>query len=115
VIVPAYCCPDVISAVLFAGARPVLVDLEAETPWMDLTQVSDRLGSSTVAVVAVNFLGVPERAAPLRKLADAAGALLVDDCAQFFPLEAAEREWLLGDFVVLSFGRGKPLSLLGGG
>lgn len=34
VILPAYGCPDLISAVVYAGAKPVLVDLE-EKPSMD--------------------------------------------------------------------------------
>ena len=35
VILPAYACPDLVSAAVFAGVKPVLVDLEAERPWLD--------------------------------------------------------------------------------
>jgi dTDP-4-amino-4,6-dideoxygalactose transaminase len=36
IILPAYGCPDLISATVYAGAKPVLVDLEHQRPWMDL-------------------------------------------------------------------------------
>lgn len=115
VLVPAYGCPDIVSAVLCAGAKPVLVDLVPDRPWLDLGQVERAIGRSTVAVVAINFLGIPERIEALRKLIDAARLTLIEDCAQTFPSQADEVSSLGGDFVVLSFGRGKPVSLLGGG
>jgi dTDP-4-amino-4,6-dideoxygalactose transaminase len=115
VIVPAYCCPDVISAVLYAGASPVLVDLAPGTPWMDLSQIESRISASTVAIIAINFLGVPERGRELRRLADTAKVTLIDDCAQFVPAQWNARAAGEGEFTVLSFGRGKPVSLLGGG
>ena len=52
--------------------------------------------------------------AVLRPLADAAGAVLIEDSAQAFPRDGGGDFWQ-GDLVVLSFGRGKPVSLLGGG
>ena len=61
VILPAYGCPDLVSAAVFAGAKPVLVDLENDRPWMNLEQLSASINSNTVAVVAVDLLGIPER------------------------------------------------------
>ena len=40
--------------------------------------------------------------------------LLIEDSAQLFPGSIAEANWQ-GDLVVISFGRGKPVNLLGGG
>lgn len=114
VILPAYGCPDLVSATFHAGARPVLVDLERERPWMDPAGVSAAISPQTVAIVAVSLFGIPERMAVLRPLADAAGAVLIEDSAQAFPRPGGEDFWQ-GDLVVLSFGRGKPVSLLGGG
>lgn len=114
VILPAYGCPDLVSATLFAGARPVLVDLAAERPWMDLDRLATRLNQRTVAIVAVDLFGIRERLAPLRELAADASALLIEDSAQAFPNGRTGASWG-GELVVLSFGRGKPVSLLGGG
>jgi len=114
VILPAYGCPDLISAAIFAGAKPVLVDLEADRPWMNLEQLSAKLNEKTVAIIAVNLFGISERLEQLRPLAEKEGALLIEDSAQAFPSGGENNIWQ-GDLVVLSFGRGKPVSLLGGG
>lgn len=114
VILPAYGCPDLVSAVIFAGAKPVLVDLEPERPWMDLQQLLLRVSSSTVAIIAVNLFGISERIALLRPIAEHVGAVIIEDSAQAFPGKEEKGIWR-GDLVVLSFGRGKPVNLLGGG
>lgn len=113
VILPAYGCPDLISAALYAGAKPVLVDVEFDRPWMDLEQLPSKINRNTVAIIAVNLFGISERMAQLRKLVDDTDVILIEDSAQSFP-RAEESIWQ-GDLVVLSFGRGKPVSLLGGG
>lgn len=112
VLLPAYGCPDLISAVVAAGAKPVLIDLQAGTPRLDLDRLADALDERTRAVVAVDLFGVPERIAAIRALLRGSRILLVEDAAQAQPQAAAQ--WL-ADLVVLSFGRGKPVSLLGGG
>ncbi len=114
VILPAYGCPDLISAVLFAGANVVLVDLESDRPWISHVQLAEKINENTVAIIAVNLFGILEQRQALRSIAAQAGALLIEDSAQAFPSYAEEDFWQ-GDLIVLSFGRGKPVSLLGGG
>jgi dTDP-4-amino-4,6-dideoxygalactose transaminase len=114
VILPAYGCPDLVSAAVYAGVKPVLVDLEPGQPWMDLAQLQTALNPRTVAVVAVDLFGIAERLAQLRAITEQAGILLIEDSAQAFPGGREPVSWQ-GDLVVLSFGRGKPVSLLGGG
>ncbi len=114
VILPAYGCPDLVSAVEFAGARPVLVDIEADRPWLDLAQLASAITGNTAAIVAVNLFGISERWPQLRKLAEKNEVILIEDSAQYFPGGEEQQDWQ-GDLVVLSFGRGKPVSLLGGG
>lgn len=114
VIVPAYGCPDIVSAVIHAGARPVAVDLEADRPWMDITAVEAACGDDTIALVAAAFCGIQERIGRLRDVAGRVGAVVIEDSAQLFPAADETGIWD-ADLVVLSFGRGKPVSLLGGG
>jgi dTDP-4-amino-4,6-dideoxygalactose transaminase len=114
VLMPAYGCPDLVSAAVKAGAQPVLVDLEADRPWMNLELVAAGITQETVAVVAASLCGIPERLAELRKLTSAAGVSLIEDSAQLFPGGDIKADWQ-GDLVVLSFGRGKPVNMLGGG
>lgn len=114
VVLPAYGCPDLVSAALFAGAKPVLVDLEPERPWMDLDSLAAKLNERTAAIVAVDLFGIRERLALLQELAADASALLIEDSAQAFPDGKTAPSWA-ADLVILSFGRGKPVTLLGGG
>ena len=114
VILPAYGCPDLVSAVEFAGAKPVLVDIAVDRPWLDLTQLALAITDNTAAIVAVNLFGISERWTQLRELAEKNNVILIEDSAQYFPGGEEQQDWQ-GDLVVLSFGRGKPVSLLGGG
>lgn len=115
VVLPGYGCPDLVAAARFAGVRAVLADVGADDPGYAADSLRGVLNASTVAVVAVNFLGIAERIDALRALLQPwPQALLVEDDAQWFP-EPLVAAALRGDAVCLSFGRGKPVSLLGGG
>ena len=113
---PGYACPDIVSAAVHAGVHPVLVDLEPECPYMSLQGIRAAISEHTIAIVALNFLGIPERMRDLRMIADDHNLILIEDSAQWYPdCEAPISTSFDGDLVVLSFGKGKPVSLLGGG
>lgn len=115
VVLPAYACPDLVAAAVYAGVVPVLADIGTTDPGYSLPALAAALSSRTVAVVAVNFLGIRERLEDLHALLSERGRiLLVEDNAQWFP-EPLGDAGLVGDMVCLSFGRGKPVSILGGG
>lgn len=123
VIVPAYTCPDIISAAVYAGVTPVLVDLEADRPYMSLPAIENAITNNTIAIIAINFLGIPERIAAIRTSLGNSGVIVIEDSAQWFPdtspaapdsAQAISNQYQ-GDMVVLSFGKGKPVSLMGGG
>ncbi len=113
VILPAYGCPDLVAAVVAQGARPVLVDLLPGRPFMDIEKLSQALSAATVAVIAAGFLGVPEQLSLLAGICREHGVWLIEDSAQCFPPDCARKP--IADCVVLSFGRGKPINLMGGG
>lgn len=112
VILPGYGCPDLVAACVHAGAIPRLVDCEPDGPGLDLAAVEAACGPDTAAIVAVDFLGIQEPLGRLAELAHQRGALLIEDCAQAFP-ESSSPAGVAAR--VLSFGRGKPVNLLGGG
>lgn len=113
-IIPAYTCPDLIAACVCAGVHARVVDLPADGSWgYDEAAVRAALGPNTVALVCMNFLGTEPDAQMLAHLAAANGTALIQDSAQHFPANAV-LQWA-ADYVVVSFGRGKPLNLLSGG
>ena len=112
VIIPAYGCPALIASCIQAGVSPRLVDT-AEVTWSyDPNALLDSLTSRTVAIVAVNLLGVGDGSQYLSDVCRRAGISLIQDSAQFLPRVATE--WP-GEYVILSFGRGKPMNMLYGG
>ena len=115
-IIPGYCCPDLVAACVYAGIEPVAIDIQNNDPAYDLDQLRISIDETVVAIIAINFLGVAERLLALRELISGLGlqTCLIEDNAQWFPASRAEMNFS-SDYVTFSFGRGKPLSLLGGG
>lgn len=107
--VAAYGCPDILAACIAAGSEPVLYDVTADSPFFAVGQSPP---SGMVAAVAAHFLGLVHPADDLSAVTRTQGAVLIEDSAQRFPMPGDK---LFGDAVVLSFGRGKPVSLTEGG
>ncbi len=118
ILVPAYCCFSVAAAAVAAGLRVRLVDVDP-VGRIDLEALSKAPLDDVAAVVVCNLFGRAEPVEAIRRHASAAGAWLVDDAAQAFGATASSSMGrsvgARGDLGVLSFGRGKPLSGLGGG
>jgi dTDP-4-amino-4,6-dideoxygalactose transaminase len=112
VIIPAYACPDLITASAGAGVTPVLCDIGAGDPGYELEHLKSLLSERTLAVIAVNFLGIRDRLDEIDALANHCGAVLIEDDAQWYP---EDESLLRGAMVITSFGRGKPASIHGGG
>jgi len=119
VVLPAYTCPSLLSAVVRAGLRPVLCDLEPHGLRLDLDCLTSKTGSNTLAVMAVHLYGTPENIHAVKTLAESSGAFLIEDAAQAFGNRIGAGNVMpcgrQGDLGILSFGRGKPLSLHSGG
>lgn len=107
--VPAYGCPDILSACLAAGAEPMLYEVQEDRPFFQAGQLPP---ANLTSAIAAHFVGYPHPPDDLKVAVSGTGAVLIEDSAQRFP--SADTR-LFGDCVVLSFGRGKPLSLMEGG
>lgn len=107
--IPAYGCPDLLTACWAARTRPTLYDVGPTLPFFS---GADAPTSATSAAVVCHFLGLRAPVDAMRRVLPA-GCLLIEDSAQYFP--PADGSYFEGDMVVLSFGKGKPVSLLEGG
>ena len=112
IVLPAYTCPDVVSAVLWAGAVPVLADTLPGLPWLDEAALMRHHDASWVGVIAPHFLGLRHPLGTLQEWCRSAGVGLIEDSAQLGPRSPAFQP--VADLVVLSFGRGKPIPAGGG-
>lgn len=112
VIVSAYVCPAVVSAVLREGLEPVFVDVMPGSMNIDVRLAAERVDESTLAVVLTNLGGVPDDYEQGLKLE----CFVVSDCAQ-----AIGATWngvdlaALGHLAVISFGPTKMLTAGVGG
>ncbi|MGH9373470.1 MAG: DegT/DnrJ/EryC1/StrS family aminotransferase, partial [Vicinamibacterales bacterium] len=82
VIVPAYTFLATASAVLHAGASPVLVDVEPDTYGIDLQAVAALVTRKTRAIIPVHLFGQPVDMAGLMDLAATHAITVIEDNAQ---------------------------------
>ena len=120
VVFPAYTCPSLLAAVIRAGLKPVLCDLEHNRSTMNLDDLAGKIDGDTLAVISVHLFGIREHSERINALTVARGIFHIEDAAQFLAGAAADHQDMLrsrrrSDVVVASFGRGKPLNLLQGG
>lgn len=116
VLLPAYCSFSLPSAVVKAGCRVGLYDVNPDTLTPRLGSIRAALGPRTLAVVACHQFGFPFDLAPLEELCRAGGAALVDDAAQALGAEAGGRlAGAMGDAGIFSLSRGKNITAVAGG
>ena len=111
---PGYSCPSLIAAAHFAGIDVRLVDLAANQLSPGSEELNSALDAGARVLVLVDLFGVQ---APLRvamALARTRDAIVIHDRAQSLAGPGLAQD-SPADFVVVSLGRGKPATLLGGG
>jgi dTDP-4-amino-4,6-dideoxygalactose transaminase len=82
VITQANTCVPTVAAIVRAGARPVLCDVEPDGATIDPTSLEAAIGPHTRAVVPVHLYGQCADMASVRSVADGHGIAVVEDCAQ---------------------------------
>jgi perosamine synthetase len=119
VVIPAYTCPAVVSAVLKAGLVPVLVDIDHESFGFEREGLERMISRNTLAVILVHLFGFPSDIDAVHRYCKQSEAFLIEDSAQAFGnsmVSSSERKLgLQADAGFFSFGRGKPLSVMYGG
>jgi perosamine synthetase len=82
VIMPSYTIISCASAVVRAGALPVLVDCDADTFCMNVDDVESRISPKTRAIMVVHMFGHPVDMDPLVALAQKHGLVIIEDAAE---------------------------------
>jgi perosamine synthetase len=108
VAMPAWACPDLMTAADAVDAEVILYDLDSATLAPDATSFAGALAQRPATVVVAHWFGLPVALELVRAAVRAAGALLIEDAAQGVGGTIAGRPLgSFGDFGILSFGRGK--------
>jgi perosamine synthetase len=116
VIVPAYTCYSVPAAVIRAGLRVRILDVDPETFSYDLDGLARTDFSNVLAIVSANLYGIPNDLPALAQLANERGVYLLDDAAQSMGAFVGNRAvGTFGDVGIYSFDKGKNITSIQGG
>lgn len=104
---------EVISAV---GAKPVFVDIDAQTFNLDITQVTSAITDKTRAIIPVHLYGQPVDMTALMAIAQTHQLAVIEDCAQSTgALWAGQQVGSIGHIGCFSFYPTKNLGACGDG
>ena len=104
------------NVIVRAGARPVFVDVDAQTRNIDLSRVEAAVTPLTRAVLPVDLAGLPVDRSRLNAIARARRLRVIEDAAQSMGASwQGERIGAIGDLVSISFHANKNLTTAEGG
>ena len=104
------------ATIVYAGARPVFVDIDPQTYTMAPGQIEQAITPRTRAIMPVHLYGHPADMNPILDIARRRGLLVVEDAAQAHGAEYQGRRCgSMGDMAGFSFYPGKNLGAYGEG
>ena len=116
VIIPAFTMIATANAVVYTGAKPVLVDSEPYTWNIDVNKIEEKVTEKTKAIMVVHTYGHPVDMDPVLELAEDHGLYVVEDAAEAHGAEYKDkRVGALGDFGCFSFYANKIITTGEGG
>ncbi len=105
-----------VAAIVYAGARPVLVDIDPETMNIDPAAVEAAISPATKAIIPVHLYGQMAEMDRLLAIADRHGLMVIEDACQAHGAEyRGRRAGSLGIAGAFSFYPGKNLGACGEG
>ncbi len=104
VIIPSFTMIATAFAVIYCGAKPVLVDAERETWNMDVEKIEEKITDRTKAIMPVHIYGHPCDMDPIMELAEEYELYMVEDAAEAHGAEYKGRKvGGIGDIGCFSF------------
>jgi perosamine synthetase len=116
VIIPAYTCFSVPSAIVKAGLKIRLCNINRETLDLDLGDLAKTDWRRVLCVVPSSLFGLPSNLPEIARIAKEHGAWVIDDAAQSLGgMVGGLKSGTGGDAGLFSLGRGKVISTYEGG
>lgn len=116
VIIPAYTCYSVPSAILKAGLEIKLCDINRETLDYDYEMLEKVIDEEVLCIVSTHLFGIPSNVSELKKRYQGKGIFIIEDAAQAMGGVSQNRKLgTLGDAGFFSLGRGKNITTGTGG
>ena len=92
VIIPAFTMIATAFAVVYCGAKPVLVDSEPETWNMNVDQMEEKITKRTKAIIPVHIYGHPCDMDPIMEIAEEYGLYVIEDAAEAHGAEYRDKK-----------------------
>src|ERR1700694_527818 len=103
-----------ISAIVYTGAKPVLVDIHPQTYTIDPTRIEAAITAKTKAILPVHLYGQTADMDPILSVASRNNLYVIEDAAQAHGAEyGGRRSGSMGDLGCFSFYPGKNLGAYG--
>ncbi len=116
VLLQAYTCVAVPEPVLWVGARPVYVDIQADTCNMSPDDLQKKISAKSKILIIQHTFGLPADIEPLIAIAKHNGLMVIEDCAHAMGAQYhGKHVGTSGDASFFSFGRDKVISSVFGG
>lgn len=116
VIVPAFSMIASCNAVIYAGARPVLVDSELKTWNIDIDKIEEKITDKTKAIMVVHTYGHPVDMDRVKEISKKYGLPVIEDAAEAHGAEyKGKKTGGLGDIACFSFYGNKIITCGEGG
>lgn len=115
VLLQAYTCIVVPNAILWAGAKPVYIDVD-ETFNINPALIEKKITPSTKAIIVQHAFGVPVDIKKIKEICKKHNLILIEDCALSLGAKFdGKKVGTFGDVAFFSFGRDKVISSVSGG
>lgn len=116
VIIPAYTFFATAGTVMSVGAKPVIVDVDAESYQIDVSKIEAAITPKTKAIIPVHLYGHPAEMNPILEIARRHGLKVIEDNAQGYGAEyLGNKTGSMGEVGCLSFFPTKNLGAYGDG
>jgi perosamine synthetase len=112
VIIPSYVCSALLNAVNYAGATPILAEINPDTHNMDAADAKGRISNRTKAIIVPHLFGLAADLEPLIEL----DVPVIEDCAQSIGATYHQRPvGTIGEAAIFSFYATKVITTAEGG
>jgi dTDP-4-amino-4,6-dideoxygalactose transaminase len=116
VVIPAYTCFSVPSAIRLAGLEIVLCDVEPGTLDFDYSRLKELIDDDTLCVIPTHLFGVPADIPKVREMCEKRKIFVVEDAAQAMgAVHEGKKLGTSGDVGFFSLARGKNITCGSGG
>ncbi|MAV61359.1 MAG: aminotransferase DegT [Gammaproteobacteria bacterium] len=116
VIIPDFTFAAVINAVIYSGAKPVIIDVNKRDMTIDSALIEKNITKKTKAIIAVHLYGYSANMEKILKIAKKHGLYVIEDCAEALGTFYKDKHvGIVGDAATFSFFGNKTISTGEGG